>query len=153
MALATTMTEKGAAYFFEPESADSDESLSETESSGANEQSDDDLDKMLRESVLPVAVDAHPIDMGTEDEEYIFPMSDYLELTDEQISTLTQDEIRIAINEIYARHGYIFKDNDLKTYFESKSWYHGTVEPENFQESVLNVWEKENIRKLAAARN
>lgn len=80
-------------------------------------------------------------------------MSDYLELTDEQISTLTQDEIRIAINEIYARHGYIFKDNDLKTYFESKSWYHGTVEPENFQESVLNVWEKENIRKLAAARN
>lgn len=153
MALATTMTEKGAAYFFEPESVDSDEATSETESSGVDEQSDDDLDKMLRESVLPVAVDAHPIDMGTEDEEYIFPMSDYLELTDEQISALTQDEIRIAINEIYARHGYIFKDNDLKTYFESKSWYHGTVEPENFQESVLNVWEKENIRKLAAARN
>ena len=153
MALATTMTEKGAAYFFEPESVDSDEATSETESSGVDEQSDDDLDKMLRESVLPVAVDAHPIDMGTEDEEYIFPMSDYLELTDEQISALTQDEIRIAINEIYARHGYIFKDNDLKTYFESKSCYHGTVEPENFQESVLNVWEKENIRKLAAARN
>lgn len=153
MALATTMTEKGAAYFFEPEFVDSDESLPETESSGTNEQSDDDLDKMLRESVLPVAVDAHPVDRGTEDEEYIFPMSDYLELTDEQISALTQDEIRIAINEIYARHGYIFKDNDLKTYFESKSWYHGTVEPENFQESVLNVWEKENIRKLAVVRN
>ena len=33
--------------------------------------------------------------------------------------TLTQR----AINELYARHGYIFKEADVKQYFMGKSWY------------------------------
>ena len=87
-----------------------------------------------------------------QDDEYIFPNSDCTELTDQEISSLSQDEIRLATNEIYARHGYIFKDSTLKAYFESKSWYYGTIEPEDFQENMLNYYEKTNIEKLAAAR-
>ncbi len=31
--------------------------------------------------------------------------------------------IYLAKNEIYARHGYIFKDADLNSYFLSQLWY------------------------------
>lgn len=44
-------------------------------------------------------------------------------LTEEDLSGLSKEELRIARNEIYARHGYIFKSADLKEYFKSKSWY------------------------------
>lgn len=44
-------------------------------------------------------------------------------LTDEDLAGLTKQELRIARNEIYARHGYIFKSQDLKDYFGSKDWY------------------------------
>jgi hypothetical protein len=32
-------------------------------------------------------------------------------------------EIKVMKNEIYARHGYIFKTSELKSYFERQSWY------------------------------
>ena len=32
-------------------------------------------------------------------------------------------ELKIMKNEIYARHGYIFKTPELRSYFESQSWY------------------------------
>lgn len=44
-------------------------------------------------------------------------------LTEEDLSGLSKEELRIARNEIYARHGYIFKSADLREYFKSKSWY------------------------------
>ncbi len=44
-------------------------------------------------------------------------------LTEEDLSGLSKEELRIARNEIYARHGYMFKSADLKEYFGSKSWY------------------------------
>lgn len=36
---------------------------------------------------------------------------------------LSLTELRLARNETYARHGYIFKDPALKAYFEAKAWY------------------------------
>jgi hypothetical protein len=32
-------------------------------------------------------------------------------------------KLRLMRNEIFARHGYIFKDQDLQAYFAGKSWY------------------------------
>ena len=43
----------------------------------------------------------------------------------------------IARNEIYARHGRKFNDSELQAYFNSKSWYKGTVNPEDFSTSVF----------------
>ena len=34
-------------------------------------------------------------------------------------------QIRVLKNSIYARHGYIFKDSNLRAYFNSQSWYYG----------------------------
>lgn len=77
--------------------------------------------------------------------------SDYV--TWEQIRNLTSDEIRIARNEIYARHGRRFNDVALQTYFDGKEWYQGTIVPEAFQESSLNEYEKYNIRYLKRAES
>jgi uncharacterized membrane protein len=32
-------------------------------------------------------------------------------------------ELKIMRNEIFARHGYIFKTDDMRTYFNNTSWY------------------------------
>lgn len=72
--------------------------------------------------------------------------SRYLEASD--IADLSSDQIQMAINEIYARHGRKFKDDGVRTYFESKSWYNGTVEPEQFDTSVFNQYEETNLEYL-----
>lgn len=48
-------------------------------------------------------------------------------LTEEDIKDKTKHELRIMRNEIYARHGYIFKDPILRDYFMQKSWYKPTT--------------------------
>jgi hypothetical protein len=39
------------------------------------------------------------------------------------LTGLSNAELRIMRNEIYARHGYIFQSKDLRDYFSKKSWY------------------------------
>lgn len=51
---------------------------------------------------------------GMDASEYILPDSDTRCLTEEDVAGLSEDEIRIALNEIYARHGRIFQSEDLK---------------------------------------
>ena len=48
-------------------------------------------------------------------------------LTEEDVKGKTSHELRIMRNEIYARHGYIFKDPILRDYFIQKSWYKPTT--------------------------
>lgn len=62
----------------------------------------------------------------------------------DELEGYTEDDCRIARNELYARHGRKFSDEFLVTYFESKSWYEGTIEPEDFDESVFNEYELAN---------
>lgn len=85
----------------------------------------------------------------TENSEYILPESDTRYVEQDEIDQLTKNEVRLAINEIYARHGRIFENSELREYFESKDWYDGTIEPEYFDEDVLNQYEKANVKLLA----
>ena len=63
---------------------------------------------------------------------------------------ITDEEIRIARNEIYARHGRRFNDSELQEYFDSLSWYYGYIEPEDFVETEeLSKLERKNARFLA----
>ena len=77
--------------------------------------------------------------------DYICPGSDSRYLTESDVSGLSDWELLLARNEIYARHGRKFDDPDIRAYFESKSWYNGTIDPDNFDASVFNVYEKANI--------
>ena len=44
----------------------------------------------------------------------------------------------------------MFDSADLQDYFKSKSWYKGTVKPSDFDESVLNKYEKANIDLISS---
>ena len=57
--------------------------------------------------------------------------------------------IHLAKNEIYARHGYIFKDSDLENYFLGQCWYLPEVPADEFDPGVLNDFEKANLKLLA----
>ncbi|WP_338751812.1 YARHG domain-containing protein [Bacillus sp. FJAT-52991] len=72
---------------------------------------------------------------------YILPHSDYTYLTYSDIAGLTKSELRLARNEIFARHGYIFNSKDLQNYFERQSWY--SPNP-NFNGNLSSL-EKQNI--------
>ena len=71
------------------------------------------------------------------DGDYIIPDSDTRLLTDADVYGLNIQEINYAKNEIYAIHGRKFKSKERQDYFNSKSWYYGTIEPEDFKESYL----------------
>ncbi|WP_244834528.1 YARHG domain-containing protein [Clostridium sp. BJN0001] len=55
--------------------------------------------------------------------DYILPYSDYIYLTDNDLKDLNKEELALARNEIFARHGYVFNEKQYKDYFEAKSWY------------------------------
>ena len=80
----------------------------------------------------------------TEDVDYVLPQSAYSYITESDLYGLTKEECRIARNEIYARHGRMFNDEELQAYFNSKSWYTPTIPANSFQESMLNEYEKVN---------
>lgn len=57
--------------------------------------------------------------------------------------------VHIAKNEIYARYGYIFKNEDLYNYFMGCIWYNPTCTSKQFDDSVFNQYEKANLELLA----
>lgn len=54
---------------------------------------------------------------------FVFPNSAYSYLAKNQVSSLTNYELGIARNEIYARHGYIFSLEQFRAYFSAQNWY------------------------------
>lgn len=83
--------------------------------------------------------------------DYIIEDSYARALTMDELTTLTLEELQIARNEILARHGRKFEDEKMKMYFESKSWYKGTLEPFEFDanyDSILSEVEKANIQLI-----
>lgn len=80
--------------------------------------------------------------------EYIFPDSDKKYLSEEEVRSLSADKLYIGRNEVFARHGYIFKDSNLKQHFESTSWYQGTVNGDQFNMGVFNEYERKNVELI-----
>lgn len=54
---------------------------------------------------------------------FIFPNSSHSYLTKSQVASLSNYQLGIARNEIYARHGYTFDLAQFRNYFNSQSWY------------------------------
>lgn len=86
-------------------------------------------------------------DSSAEDmqEEYILPYSDSRYITEEEIASFSKEQLRLARNEIYAKHGRKFETEDLNQYFSSQPWYHGYLSQEEFDDSVLNEYERANL--------
>lgn len=103
-----------------------------------------ETEKFIMESSAEKEETEAETETESEAEEYVLPDSDSRYLTLDDLEGLSAEECRIARNEIYARHGRRFKDEELQAYFDSCSWYQGTVEPKDFQEESLNDYEFAN---------
>lgn len=86
--------------------------------------------------------------------DFIFPHSSSAYLTEAEIAqTLAgmsgyspgKGYAQDAINEIYARNGYVFQTEEVRTYYQGKSWY---VADYSFSTADLNEYEKYNIALL-----
>ena len=83
--------------------------------------------------------------------DYFFPESSSRYLTDDEVSVYSSQQLELAKNEIYARHGRQFVIQSIADYFNSKSWYQGTIDPDTFdaqQDSIFNEYETANIQKI-----
>lgn len=76
------------------------------------------------------------------------PESSSRALNDSDVAGMSYDDMQMAINEIYARHGRIFQKDSIAEYFNGQAWYNGTVSAENFDESVFSSVESQNIQFL-----
>ncbi|HIY06417.1 MAG TPA: YARHG domain-containing protein [Candidatus Evtepia faecigallinarum] len=66
------------------------------------------------------------------------------------VSSLSDYDIQLLINTIYAKNGYIFETPSLRVLFEGQPWYNGwTYDTSQLQFSDLD---KENLRLLVAYR-
>ena len=76
---------------------------------------------------------------------YLLP-TDTRYITGDDLSNLTRQELMLARNEIYARHGYDFQDEVVRSYFDNQRWYHpqAGLNGVSFDESVLNLYEQKN---------
>ena len=76
--------------------------------------------------------------------DYIFPNSSTEYLSAEMLYLMTNEQLKLARNEIYARHGRMFSNPDLQQYFMSKAWYVPLYEPAVFDamgHSMMNEFE------------
>lgn len=79
-------------------------------------------------------------------DEFILPDSATRELTQKELQYYTKEELKLARNEIYARYGWNFKSEELKSYFEYMAWYRSG---ENIDDEVLSEVEKKNRDLIA----
>ena len=120
--------------------------------------SQDELATTVREEPETEAESETESEMETESEieadtrsEYIFPDMDTRYLTQDEVSKLSLQAVCYAKNELYARHGRKFLSQELKDYFNDKTWYEGTVDPDSFSPGVFNTYKNDNLLLLVSA--
>jgi hypothetical protein len=74
-----------------------------------------------------------------------YPEASTSYLSSEQLKYLSPFELKIMRNEIFARHGYIFKTPEMKNYFNTQNWYYGRFT--NVDNQLTQI-EKENIQLI-----
>lgn len=79
--------------------------------------------------------------------DYVIADSATRVITESELTNLSAWQLKVARNEIYARHGREFVHKDLQCYFATKSWY---VKDESFTESVFSTIETKNIATIQA---
>ncbi|SET45543.1 Mg-chelatase subunit ChlD [[Clostridium] aminophilum] len=90
------------------------------------------------------------------DKDQIIPDSSSRAITAADLNGLSLAELRIARNEIFARHGRMFKDILLNQWFLSKSWYlqidtkYSPADYERLNPSPLSKLESANCNQIIA---
>jgi hypothetical protein len=75
----------------------------------------------------------------------LYPQGSDRPLLAEDVENLDAWDLKIMRNEIYARHGYIFRTEEMKDYFNAQRWY--APKYENVDDMLTKI-EKENIKLI-----
>lgn len=67
----------------------------------------------------------------------------------EDLSILDSYGLKITRNEIFARHGRMFNDQELQEYFKRQQWYVPQIAANDFDTSCLNEVEKYNVNLIS----
>ncbi len=66
-----------------------------------------------------------------------------------EVEAMSDSELNLALNEIYARRGRIFTTPSLSEYFNSQSWYTPKYSAEEFDKNVVfNDYEQKNLQLM-----
>ena len=97
------------------------------------------------------AVDPNVVDPGgplpaEEESGYLWP-TDSQYITDADLANFTRKEIMLMRNELYARYGCSFRDEEIRTYFEAQSWYvaNPNLLAVDFKREWFNEYETANL--------
>ncbi|MBQ8262214.1 MAG: YARHG domain-containing protein [Lachnospiraceae bacterium] len=82
--------------------------------------------------------------------EYIFPMSEYEMLSEDDLLMFSEHELYLGENEILARYGYHFDYPYLQAYFERCSWYEDRGD--EFDSSEITRIDQNNLAMIQAMR-
>ena len=102
------------------------------------------LDKTKYWSAVSAYWDAKGISGNARFATYLFDTSSKV-YTAADFEGLSPEVIHVIKNEMYARHGYSFRDQDLYNYFMCYIWYNPSVMPADFSESVFSETEVKNL--------
>ncbi len=72
----------------------------------------------------------------------LYPEGSQRNLSYDDVQYLSSRDLKIMRNEIFARHGYIFKTSDMIQHFSEQSWYRPL---NNDVTAYLSKIEKENV--------
>lgn len=67
----------------------------------------------------------------------------------EDLSIFDSYGLKITRNEIFARHGRMFNDQELQEYFKRQQWYVPQIAANDFDTSCLNEVEKYNVNLIS----
>jgi len=96
------------------------------------------------EEYTPEVEEVEEYNNDLENDQYFIVDSDSRYLTETELSAYTDEELSFIRNEIFARYGYVFKNDKYANYFSEKSWY---TPDSTFQgnEEDFNDYEIKNI--------
>ena len=151
----------------EDASASESADVSKNDATSGAESSSDDIAEApstdeTSQGVPQTTIDSKPVgeaNEGSAGADYLLSESDSRYYSESELSSFSDWELYLARNEVFARHGRMFSNEDLKNYFEAKSWYEPRYTPEEFDslgDGAINEYEKANsqtILSIEQARN
>lgn len=108
-------------------------------------------------------VEPEPIEDAREDEEemlpetpsfpsdsgYLYP-SDERPITRSQLQQMSREDIAYIRNEVFARYGYVFENEDIQAYFNAQNWYHANplINASTFNDTNMTSLERANLETI-----
>ena len=98
--------------------------------------------------------DTSPIYTNDTSQDYIIPTSNVRRISKSELEGISKLALRLAINEVYARHGYVFRTNQmLADYFNSKEWYRDIIaqySTTDMESITFSDIEDDNLKTMVA---